>query len=84
MAKPTTEDTLFKWLAAIHKELRLANYYLAHIRGLGAEESDQAGIERYQAKPYAAAMAESDDVGTLRNFIHEQLKEILDIPSEEE
>ena len=80
MAKQTTEETLFHWLAALHKELRLANYYLAHIRGIGAEEGHEAATERAQALP----LSESDEMNKLRNIIHQQLKEILDIPSEEE
>ena len=83
MAKPTTEETLFHWLAGIHKELKLMNYYLAYIRGLGTEESDQPDIERYQAAP-RAGIAEGSELQQLRDIIHQQLKEVLDIPSEED
>ena len=83
MAKQTTEETLFHWLAALHKELRLTNYYLAQIRGIGAPESELTSVERAQALPHSA-VNESDEMSKLRNIIHQQLKEILDIPSEEE
>jgi len=83
MAKQTTEDTLFQWLAALHKELRLANHYLAQIRGGEAPESELTSVERARALPHAA-VNESDEMSKLRSIIHQQLKEVLGMPSEEE